>query len=115
MSSLSSLARSGAARSALPAMAAGMIAGALLTTAPCARASGATRSSPVAASTPAVTTSPSRTATSEAPVPVVASKVPPPGRKLSADRVLEIAEALPKMKAVRAKYRGSYGGAYLKG
>ncbi len=96
-------------------MTAGIVLGALLTTAPCARASGATRSSPVAASTPAVTTSPSKTATSEAPVPVVASKVPPPGRKLSADRVLEIAEALPKMRAVRAKYRGSYGGAYIKG
>ena len=41
--------------------------------------------------------------------------MPPPGRKLSADRVLQIAEALPKMKAVRAKYKGTYGGAYLKG
>ncbi len=55
------------------------------------------------------------TASSEAPVPVATSNVPPPGRKLSAERVLEMAEALPKMKAVRAKYKGSYGGAYLKG
>ncbi len=52
---------------------------------------------------------------SEAPVPVPASAIPPPGRHLSADRVLEIAEALPKMRAVRRKYPGSYGGAYFKG
>jgi hypothetical protein len=52
---------------------------------------------------------------SEAPVPVPASPIPPPGRRLSADRVLAIAEALPKMRAVRRKYPGSYGGAYLKG
>jgi hypothetical protein len=51
----------------------------------------------------------------EAPVPVPASEIPPVGRHLSADRVLEIAEALPKMRAVRRKYPGSYGGAYLKG
>jgi hypothetical protein len=51
----------------------------------------------------------------EAPVPVPASAIPPAGRHLSADRVLEIAEALPKMRAVRRKYRGSYGGAYFKG
>ena len=51
----------------------------------------------------------------EAPVPVPASAIPPAGRRLSADRVLAIAEALPKMRAVRRKYRGSYGGAYLKG
>jgi hypothetical protein len=52
---------------------------------------------------------------SEAPVPVPNSDVPPPGRRLSANRVLAIARALPKMRAVRAKYPGSYGGAYLKG
>jgi hypothetical protein len=52
---------------------------------------------------------------SENPVPVPASEIPPAGRRLSADRVLAIAQALPKMKAVRAKYPGSYGGAYLKG
>ena len=51
---------------------------------------------------------------SEAPIPVPASNIPPSGRKLSADRVLAIAAALPKMRAVRAKYPGSYGGAYLK-
>lgn len=52
---------------------------------------------------------------SEAPVPVPNSDVPPPGRRLSANRVLAIARALRKMRAVRAKYPGSYGGAYLKG
>jgi len=51
----------------------------------------------------------------EAPVPVEASDTPPVGRFLSADQVLEIAGRLPKMRAVRAKYPGSYGGAYLKG
>ena len=51
---------------------------------------------------------------SEAPIPVPASNIPPSGRKLSADRVLAIAAALPKMRAVRKKYPGSYGGAYLK-
>jgi hypothetical protein len=63
-------------------------------------------------------TSPSSTgqATSpEAPVPVQQSLVPPAGRRLSADQVLAIAKRLPKMRAVTAKYPGSYAGAYLKG
>jgi hypothetical protein len=51
----------------------------------------------------------------EAPVPVPASELPPAGRRLSADRVLALAAALPKMRAVRRRYPGSYGGAYLKG
>jgi hypothetical protein len=51
----------------------------------------------------------------EAPVPIAPSDTPPPGRKLSSNRVLQIADALPKMRAVRARYRGSYGGAYLRG
>jgi hypothetical protein len=51
----------------------------------------------------------------EAPVPVAPSSVPPPGRRLSADQVLEIANRLPKLRRVRAQHRGSYGGAYLKG
>ena len=71
-------------------------------------------SSAVAAKT-VRTASTSRATISEAPVPVPASMIPPAGRHLSADRVLEIAEALPKMRAVRRKYRGSYGGAYFKG
>src|SRR5437868_6445587 len=45
-----------------------------------------------------------------APIPVPASDTPPAGRRLSANRVLAIAAGLPKMKALRAKYRGSYGG-----
>ncbi|HMD57094.1 MAG TPA: hypothetical protein VKG82_06445 [Solirubrobacteraceae bacterium] len=54
------------------------------------------------------------TTTSEAPIPVPASAIPPAGRRLSADQVLAIAAKLPKMRAVRAEYPGSYGGAYLK-
>jgi hypothetical protein len=50
----------------------------------------------------------------DAPIPVAASNVPPAGRRLSADQVLAIAAKLPKIRAERAKYRGSYGGAYLK-
>ena len=43
-----------------------------------------------------------------------ASNTPPAGHRLSANKVLAIAGALPKMRAVRKEYRGSYGGAYLK-
>ncbi len=50
----------------------------------------------------------------DAPIPVIASNTPPAGRRLSANAVLAIAAKLPKMRAERAKYRGSYGGAYLK-
>jgi hypothetical protein len=64
-------------------------------------------------------TNTSRSATTaidpEAPIPVAGSDTPPIGRHLSSNRVLEIAGALPKMHAVRARYPGSYGGAYLKG
>jgi hypothetical protein len=49
-----------------------------------------------------------------APIPVATSKVPPAGRRLSSAQVLAIAESLPKMKALRARYPGSYAGAYLK-
>jgi hypothetical protein len=69
-----------------------------------------------ATTTPALTAATTTQATvSESPVPVPNSSIPPAGRKLSANKVLAIAQALPKMKAVRAKYPGSYGGAYLKG
>jgi len=51
----------------------------------------------------------------EAPVPVAASDIPPPGRRLSANQVLEVANRLPEMRKVRAEHPGSYGGAYLKG
>jgi len=71
-------------------------------------------SSASAAKTARATSAPQATI-AEAPVPVPASAIPPAGRHLSADRVLEIAEALPKMRAVRRKYPGSYAGAYFKG
>jgi hypothetical protein len=48
-------------------------------------------------------------------VPVSPSVVPPAGRRLSPDDVLEIAGRLPKMRRVRSDYPGSYDGAYLKG
>jgi hypothetical protein len=68
------------------------------------------------ASAPALTTATTARATvSESPVSVPNSSIPPAGRRLSANRVLAIAESLPKMRAVRAKYPGSYSGAYLKG
>jgi Glycosyltransferase family 87 len=51
---------------------------------------------------------------SEAVIPVPDSTVPPAGRRLSASRVLAIASALPEIRAARAKYPRSYGGAYLK-
>jgi hypothetical protein len=49
-----------------------------------------------------------------APVPVPPSDVPPPGRRLSANQVLAIAQRLESVKKARAEYPGSYGGAYLK-
>jgi hypothetical protein len=52
---------------------------------------------------------------SETPVPVAPSIVPPAGRRLSPDDVLEIAGRLPRMRHVRSAYPGSYDGAYLKG
>ncbi len=51
---------------------------------------------------------------SDAPIPVAPSNTPPTGRRLSPNQVLAIAERLPKMRAVRRKHPGSYGGAYLK-
>ena len=51
----------------------------------------------------------------EAPVPVAASDTPPPGRFSSPNRILQIADRLPKMRAVRAEYPGSFGDVYLKG
>ncbi|HEY3866079.1 MAG TPA: hypothetical protein VGL54_08350, partial [Solirubrobacteraceae bacterium] len=63
----------------------------------------------------ATTSSTTQATVAEAPVPVPASEIPPAGRHLSSDRVLAIAEALPKMRAVRRKYPGSYAGAYFKG
>ena len=74
--------------------------------------------SPLATAAPATTaaaTTSTQATVSESPIPVAASDIPPAGRRLSANQVLAIAQALAKMKAVRAKYPGSYDGAYLKG
>jgi len=73
----------------------------------------AASTTPTSAATSASTST--QTTVSETPVPVPDSSIPPAGRRLSANRVLAIAQALPKMRAVRAKYPDSYGGAYLKG
>jgi hypothetical protein len=51
----------------------------------------------------------------EAPVPVADSDTPPPGRYSSPDRILQIADRLAKMRAVRAEHPGSFGDVYLKG
>ncbi|HEX3692358.1 MAG TPA: hypothetical protein VHU13_03355 [Solirubrobacteraceae bacterium] len=67
------------------------------------------------ASPAAAATSASSLTNPETPVPVQASDAPPVGRFLSADRVLEIAGRLPKLRSARAEYPGSYAGAYLKG
>jgi hypothetical protein len=72
------------------------------------------RSSTSGSSTGSVSSAQTSSTDPNAPIPVPASNTPPTGRRLSADRVLAIAGRLPKMKAVRAKYPGSYGGAYLK-
>lgn len=79
-------------------------------------ATSASTASAAAASASASSASTGSTAATDpnAPIPVAPSNTPPVGRRLSANRVLEIAGRLPKMKAVRAKYPGSYGGAYLK-
>jgi hypothetical protein len=75
------------------------------------QASSLTSAAPIA--TPSAASSGPST-NSEAPIAVAPSNVAPAGRKLSANAILAIAGALPKMRAVRAKYPGSYGGAYLK-
>jgi hypothetical protein len=78
-------------------------------------ASGSTSGPPTSSSPKATSSSASAAAAPESPIPVAASDTPPVGRQLSSDRVLEIADGLAKMRAVRARYPGSYGGAYLKG
>ncbi len=50
-----------------------------------------------------------------APVPVGESQTPPAGRHESSARVLAMARALPVVRRLRARDRGSYDGAYLKG
>jgi hypothetical protein len=72
----------------------------------------------VATSATTTATSSSSSSTTQtdpnAPVPVPPSDVPPPGRRMSANQVLAIAQRLESVKKARAKYPGSYGGAYLK-
>ena len=67
------------------------------------------------ATTTATTTTTAQATVSEEPVPVPDSNVPPAGRRLSSDRVLQIARALPKMRALQAEYPGSFADVYLKG
>jgi hypothetical protein len=77
---------------------------------------GALHPSPLLSAAPGVPAAVSfgQSTSSEAPIPVPASNTPPAGRRLSANGVLAIAGSLSKMRAVRTKYPGSYGGAYLK-
>jgi len=64
---------------------------------------------------PVGATGTSASTSSESPIPVPPSSVPPQGRRLSADRVLAIAAAVGEMKQLKREYPGSFGGAYLKG
>ncbi len=57
----------------------------------------------------------STAAVSTGPVPVAPSEIPYPGRRMSPDEVLRIAEALPVVRRERARNPGAYGGAYLDG
>jgi hypothetical protein len=72
------------------------------------------RSGTSTASTTASTTTTTTQTDPNAPVPVPPSDVPPPGRRMSANQVLAIAQRLESVKKARAEYPGSYGGAYLK-
>jgi hypothetical protein len=76
-------------------------------------AAGAPRSTQTSA-TSASQASSGQSTSAGTPIPVPASDTPPAGRRLSPNQVLQIADRLAKMRAVRAKYKGSYGGAYLK-
>jgi hypothetical protein len=51
----------------------------------------------------------------ETPIPVALSSTPPAARRLSSEQVLAIANRLPKMRALRREYRGSFGDVYEKG
>ncbi len=52
---------------------------------------------------------------SETPVGVALSNVPPAAHRLSSEKVLAIANRLPEMRALRKEHRGSFGDVYLKG
>jgi hypothetical protein len=81
-------------------------------------AAGNAASAAAATSASTTATTSSSTATTQtdpnAPIPTPPSDVPPPGRRMSANQVLAIAQRLESVKKARAKYPGSYGGAYLK-
>jgi hypothetical protein len=68
-----------------------------------------------AASAKPTATKSTTSTSSETPVPVSLSNVPPAGHRLSSEQVLAIANRLPKMRALRAEYKGSFGDVYLKG
>ncbi|HEV3046699.1 MAG TPA: hypothetical protein VGY13_05000 [Solirubrobacteraceae bacterium] len=55
------------------------------------------------------------TSNPETPIPIALSTVPPAGHRLSSDAVLQIADRLPEMRALRHEFRGSFGDTYLKG
>jgi hypothetical protein len=77
-------------------------------------ATGASSDTTVSSVSSASSTKAGQSTSSDAPIPVAPSDTPPAGRRLSPNQVLAIAARLAKMRAVRAKYPGSYGGAYLK-
>jgi hypothetical protein len=64
---------------------------------------------------PRARTAATSSTTSETPIPVSLSTVPPAGHRLSSDEVLAIADRLPEMRALRHEYKGSFGDTYLKG
>ncbi|HEV7527959.1 MAG TPA: hypothetical protein VGO29_03600 [Solirubrobacteraceae bacterium] len=77
-------------------------------------ATGASSDATVSSASSASSTKSGQSTSSDAPIPVAPSDTPPAGRRLSPNQVLAIAGRLAKMRAVRVKYPGSYGGAYLK-
>ncbi len=67
------------------------------------------------ATTAARTSTPTTSTNSATPVPVSVTNIPPAAHRLSSEKVLAIANRLPKMRALRREYRGSFGDVYLKG
>jgi hypothetical protein len=68
-----------------------------------------------AAASVAHTSTPTAATSSETPIPVARSTVAPAAHRLSSDQVLAIAARLPKMRALRREYPGSFADPYLKG
>jgi hypothetical protein len=96
---------------ALPAVAVAVAVAALALSAPAAAAATPATTRAVAPHASTLTTATS----SETPIPVALSNVAPATRRLSSDAVLAIANRLPKMRALRREYRGSFGDVYEKG